>query len=230
MSKSRAGSSSPGFSASQGMTRNKSSKAEGKVNNGVAGAGRREFSSPVSLQRIGGTGLTWEVQADEKQRQALARRFGLPRVDELSCRFHLKRLGETDVLADGLLTARVVQSCIITGEDVPEEITERFTLRFIPRDNMASEEGEIDLEALMAEEDDEVPYDGQMIDLGEAAAEQLALCLDPYPRKAGSGLDNFVEITPDEESAAGTEAPEEKPPHPFAILQKLKGTPGQDVH
>ena len=34
---------------------------------------------------------------------------------------------------------------------------------------------------------DEIGYADGMLDLGEAAAEQLALALDPYPRSAGRG-------------------------------------------
>ena len=32
------------------------------------------------------------------------------------------------------------------------------------------------------------PFDGSAIDIGEAAAQQLALALDPYPRAAGASL------------------------------------------
>ena len=35
---------------------------------------------------------------------------------------------------------------------------------------------------------DDIPYGGGSIDLGEAAAEQLALALDPYPRRPGAVL------------------------------------------
>jgi len=54
------------------------------------------------------------------------------------------------------------------------------------------------------ESDDEIPYLGASIDLGEATVEQLALTLDPYPRKPDAVL------------------PEEELPdavvHPFAAL------------
>lgn len=48
----------------------------------------------------------------------------------------------------------------------------------------AGEESEdADPEAL-----DEIPYTNGMLDLGEAAAEQLGLALDPYPRAPGAVL------------------------------------------
>ncbi|MDB5401383.1 MAG: hypothetical protein JWQ55_3401, partial [Rhodopila sp.] len=53
---------------------------------------------------------------------------------------------------------------------------------------------------------DEIPFDANLIDLGEAAAEQLGLALDPYPRMPG------VELPL---------AEDEPNPHPFAALRRL---------
>ena len=55
------------------------------------------------------------------------------------------------------------------------------------------------------ESEDEIVYDGSTIDLGEAATEQLALGLDPYPRKPGATLD-------DEADAPSSS--------PFAVLRR----------
>ena len=54
---------------------------------------------------------------------------------------------------------------------------------------------------------DEIPYPAGAIDLGEAAIQQLALALDPYPRR------------PDLPEA-GEELPDT--PHPFAALAALR--------
>ena len=56
-------------------------------------------------------------------------------------------------------------------------IDEPVALRFV--DNFGAVDGEIELsdDAL-----DTVPIDGGAVDLGEAAAETLALALDPFPR------------------------------------------------
>lgn len=183
----------------------------------VAGAGKAELSRRIPLSRIG-NGLEERVDANAQERNALAKRFGLVDLEALACVFDLKRAGDDVVMAEGTLRARAVQSCIITGEPVPEEISERFTLRFLPRDVMP-DDGDLDLEALLAEEADDVPYEGNAIDIGEAAAEQLSLCLDPYPRKAGSGLESFVEVTPVEEEESAEKSGR---PNPFAALKKLQ--------
>ena len=74
--------------------------------------------------------------------------------------------------------------------------------------------GEIELDAEAA--DGPEPLAGPEIDLGEVAAEQLGLAIDPYPRRAGAEV-------PAE--WAGEPAPEPSPPekvNPFAALGKLK--------
>ena len=75
---------------------------------------------------------------------------------------------------------RLRQSCVVSLEDFDSELAERFSVRFVPE---GRESPELDLEA-----DDEITYQGASIDLGEAASEQLALALDPFPRKPGAEL------------------------------------------
>jgi hypothetical protein len=53
-------------------------------------------------------------------------------------------------------------------------VEERFSVRCVPA---GEETDDTDPETL-----DEIGYQDGMLDLGEAAAEQLALALDPYPR------------------------------------------------
>ena len=71
---------------------------------------------------------------------------------------------------------------MVSLEPVEQRVTEQFAIRFVP----AGTEREDD----DPESPDEVPYEGRTIDLGEAAAEQLALALDPYPRAPGVTLDS----------------------------------------
>ena len=108
---------------------------------------------------------------------ALARRFGLVAIDALEARYALRR-DAAGVLAKGHLKARVTQSCVVTGEPLPATLDEDFAIRFLPEpDDDAADEVE-----LSEDECDTVFYSGGTIDLGEAAAETLALALDPFPR------------------------------------------------
>lgn len=137
-----------------------------------------EFSRPHRLDQIGTGESNITVEADEKERTALARRFDLVALDHLAARFVLRR-DATGVRATGHLSAAVTQSCGVTGEPLPAKIEEDFAIRFLPEPTEDESHDEIEL----AEEDlDTVFYTGSALDLGEAAAETLALALDPFPR------------------------------------------------
>ncbi len=92
-----------------------------------------------------------------------------------------------------------VAAAVRRDDDVEQAVQEAFSIQFVPAGTEAPDD---DLEA-----PDQIPYAGGVIDLGEAAAEQLALALDPYPQK------------PDAEAL---EAEEDVVPHPFAALAKLR--------
>lgn len=144
-----------------------------------------ELSRPLTIARIGATPLATEVIADPEECRRLAGRMRIPSVLALTCGFVLRREPGA-IRADGQLRARVVRVCVVSLDEFETEIAEAFTLRFVPE---GAESAEIDPEA-----DDEVPYAGATIDLGETAAEQLALALDPYPRKPGATLEEEAPI------------------------------------
>jgi uncharacterized metal-binding protein YceD (DUF177 family) len=161
-----------------------------------------EFSRPLALGRIGAQGREETVTADAAECAALAARFGLEAIAALSCRFALRfgqGRGEGGRLhAEGELHAVVTQRCVATLDPFPATIDETFSIIFVPPELLR--------EDVDPEGPDELPIEGDAIDLGEAAAEQLALSLDPYPRKPG---------------LAEAEA-EPSRPSPFAALAKLK--------
>jgi uncharacterized metal-binding protein YceD (DUF177 family) len=157
-----------------------------------------EFHRPLSLDRIGAHGLDLTIDATPAECSALAVRMNLPAVLAVSCVFHLIREGRDIVLARGVLRARITQTCVISLDDFDTPVEEVFQVRFVPS---GEESDDIDPES-----DDEIPFEGNQIDLGEAAAEQLGLALDPYPRMPG------VEMPVSED---------EPEPHPFAALRRL---------
>lgn len=138
-----------------------------------------EFSRPERLDTIGERARAVAVSADAAERAALARRFALVAVDRLEGQFTLRR-DAAGFLVDGRVSAAVVQACSITGDPVPATIDEPVALRFVTG---MTGEGEIELsdDAI-----DEVEIEGDAIDLGETAAETLALALDPFPRAPGA--------------------------------------------
>ncbi|HVJ00871.1 MAG TPA: YceD family protein [Sphingomonas sp.] len=137
-----------------------------------------EFSRPHRLDQIGAGEAQIEVTADPEERTALARRFGLKAVDRLEARFALRR-DAAGVIARGHLSGAVTQACVVTDEALPAKIEEDFAIRFLPEPGEGEAADEVELSE---DECDTVFYSGGAIDLGEAAAETLALALDPFPR------------------------------------------------
>lgn len=166
-----------------------------------------EFSRLQRLDKIGAGENRVAIEADEAERAALAQRFGLIAIERLAADYVVQR-DAAGILGRGHLSGAVVQACGVTGAPVPAAIKEVFAIRFVPEGSPAGDEIEL------SEEDcDTVFYSGGAIDLGEAAAETLALALDPFPR------------SPDAETAlrdAGVLSEEEA--GPFAALAKLKST------
>lgn len=141
-----------------------------------------EFHRPVPVDRL--PAQEHSVVATPGECAALARRMAIPAVLSLTCRFRLRAEAGGIVLAEGALSARVVRDCVVSLDPFEMDVAERFRVRFVPTVmEPEDEEGWLD-----PAEDDEIGYGGSTVDLGEAAAEQLALALDPYPRKPGAEM------------------------------------------
>ena len=139
-----------------------------------------ELSRPYDATRLPAAEQVIEASAEECA--ALARRFGLVAVQSLAARIMLKADGPT-VRATGQLKADVVQSCAVSGEDLPVKIAEPIALHFVPPADSPESEEEIELEA---EDLDEIEMEGTRFDLGEAVAQSLALAIDPYLEGPGA--------------------------------------------
>ena len=150
-------------------------------------------------------GRTFDITASESERAALAERFSLVAVNGLTASVTLSRDGEK-VSASGTLKADIVQSCAISGDDLPARIDEHLAFHFVPATNDHEPDEEVELEEADL---DEIPYEGDRFDLGEAVAQSLALAIDPFA--AGPAADRV-------RKEVGLDAPAKE--NPFA---KLKG-------
>ncbi|MDX5982978.1 YceD family protein [Sphingomonas echinoides] len=159
-----------------------------------------EFSRLERIDTIGEGARSVSITANAAERGALAERFGLLAVDRLEATFRVQR-DAAGVVARGEVRAAVVQACSVTEEPLPVTVSEDVALRFVTEQEAAAEEEiELDLDAL-----DTMPYDGAAIDLGEAAAETMALALDPFPRgpNAAAALRAAGVISEEEAKPAG---------------------------
>ncbi len=118
-----------------------------------------------------------EIEATEPERAALAARFGITAIDRLVARITLTDEGPA-IDAVGTFEADLIQPCAVSGEDFAVHVSEPIALRFVPRSTSSvAPEAEIELEA---DQLDEIEYEGEMFDLGEAVAQSLGLAIDPY--------------------------------------------------
>lgn len=179
-----------------------------------------EFSRTVSVMDIPPSGLDLEFEASAEERARLAKRFDLLALDQL--RAWLRLIPSKDLfLLEARLEAHLSQACVVTLEPVPSRIVVDFSRRYGDDAALSKaraailREIDIDVEA----EDEPDPIENGKIDLGEAVAEELALSLDPFPRKPGASLENG----PWTVQEPGSEA------SPFAKLSKLQDKLGKKV-
>ncbi|NNM78329.1 DUF177 domain-containing protein [Sphingomonas sp. ID1715] len=173
-----------------------------------------EFSRIVAADTVDERPKQIEIGADADERRRLAGRFRLQAIDRLSARVALARRAGI-IHADGEVDAAVVQSCVVTGEAMPAEVKAPFSVRYLPDAYVRSSEEEVELSS---EDCDTLPLEGNQIDLGELAAETLALALDPFPRCAGAD-----EALREAGMSDGAEA------GPFAALKALKDKLGGET-
>jgi uncharacterized metal-binding protein YceD (DUF177 family) len=167
-----------------------------------------ELSRRLRLDRVPPAGMTLDIAADEKEREALARRFGVLAIPDLTAdvTVHAERGGAWRV--DGRLRATVVQACGITLEPVEQHIDESFTVRF--SDQM--EAVDRDTGELVVDVEAPEPLDGDSLDLGDVVADELGVAIDPFPRKPGAQLGDILP------AASATSAEDS----PFAALAGLR--------
>ncbi|MCP3734140.1 DUF177 domain-containing protein [Sphingomonas sp. RP10(2022)] len=134
-----------------------------------------EFSRPERLDAIGAGEREVRIAATEAERAALAARFGVLSVARLDAVLAVKREA-AGIAVRGRVTGAVVQACSVTGVPLDATIDEPVALLFVERLD-DQEEVELDEGAL-----DTVEIEGGAVDLGEAAAETMALALDPFLR------------------------------------------------
>ncbi len=169
---------------------------------------------PIAVAQIPETGLHRDIEADQTVRDAVADVGGLRKVLLVQASLDVtpERGGRFHVV--GRVRARIGQTCVVTLEEIENDIDEPVDLVFVPPEQMPEMAALID----EAEDSDEEvpdppePIENGLIDLGRVATDALFLAVDPYPRKPGAVFEPVVE----------TDDPED---HPFAALKALKVEP-----
>lgn len=136
-----------------------------------------EFSRELEIARVPSGGRAFAIVADAAERAALADRFDLVAIGELRASGRVAWLPGREVLVlEGRLEAEVTQRCVRTLEPVPVRLSVPLRRSFVTQP-AGTEAIVVDPEA-----DEPEPLEGGRLDLGEIAAEELVLALDPYPK------------------------------------------------
>lgn len=173
-----------------------------------------EFSRPLAVERIASTGTELTIEASEEEREALALRFGIPAVHAFSATFVATPWRRGGVQVRGQFAATVELVSVVSLEPFTTDVAEPM-VRYYQADTGPGHHPDVlGVESLEDEEPDVIS--GGSVDLGEIAAESLALALDPYPRKPGEVFEHEI-------AHGGTDGGEEqRQDNPFAVLSRLK--------
>lgn len=173
------------------------------------------FSYPVKVGHISANPVEVHVEADAKERAGLARLWNVLEVTSLKAVMSIARWKKDGVRVKGHVSARIVQSCVVTLEPVETAIEEDFEQIFVPEGSklarlVTDDAGEMVLDP----EGPDLPesFTGDSVDAGEAVAECVALAIDPYPRKAGVEFAGHIE----------DDGEKDVKPSPFAALKDWK--------
>jgi hypothetical protein len=158
------------------------------------------YSEPIRLHQVPG-GVKRTLEPDAAARARIVKALDLASLDAFTAEMDLAP-SPAGWRLSGRVSARLAQTCGITLEPLPLEIDASFALTL-------AEAVEEDSEEIIITLDDESPdlIENGQIDLGQYAVEQLALRLDPFPRKPGA---EFVQ------------PPEPAEISPFAVLKQLR--------
>lgn len=176
-----------------------------------------EFSRAFCRADLAGECDTVHLEANAKERAALAVRLGLVAVGALDAHLEVRAWRRDGLAVSGRFRAVVVQTCVITLDPFETVVEEEVSARFAPAGSRAAEasRSQIEIDPL-ADDEAEVLVEG-CADLGELIVEQLSTGLDAHPRKPGSDfqavLSELDPRDPDTDDAGSG---------PFAALAQLR--------
>lgn len=167
----------------------------------------------VPLKELTGEPVAFDLQASAADLETLRRRFDLVGLADLRATGAIHPLrGGAGLKVEGRLRAEVTQNCVVTLEPVIQRIDEAFALEFgATGDIVDAASGDL---VLLPEQEQPEPMPENGLDVGELVAEQLALAIDPYPRKEGADLQSVLRRHGIDQEAGK--------PNPFAALAALK--------
>lgn len=174
----------------------------------------------VDLDRLGRSGAAVDIVASESECLALSKRFGFLDLSGFAARVTVDLQIGGQVVVEGRLRGKIVQACVLSLEPVSQVLDDAFRIVF-KKDLTEEFDPESGEAVLNAQADAPEPLEGNMLDVGEIVAEQLALMADPYPRRPGVKLEDVLR-QPKGSPRRGGDGQQR---HPFAGLAALRDKP-----
>ena len=164
------------------------------------------WSVLVRIMDVPMQGAHQVLEAGEPERARIARELTLLDCSHLDADLRLKPWFD-GVELSGTWNARIAQACGVSLERLDQTLSGEFLVHVVPQGSLHApgpdHVGDIDFDA---QEPPDVSADG-CIDLAGYVVEQLALEIDPFPRKPGA---EFLPPSADPEFS------------PFAVLKRLR--------
>lgn len=177
--------------------------------------GDAPFSYLVKVGHISANPVTVRLEANERERQGLAKMWDILSVDRLRAELQVAKWKKDGLRIKGRVQAKIRQACVVTLEPVEAEIDEPVDQIFVPENSrLARRAADDNGELLLDPDGDDLPetFTGDTIDAGVVVAEAVALAIDPYPRRADVVFEGHIEDTGENDSKR----------NPFAVLKDWK--------
>ncbi|WP_425408389.1 YceD family protein [Hyphococcus sp.] len=143
-----------------------------------------ELSHEIDITALPRHGRSAQLRADENARLDIARRLGVIAVNKLEGDLNITA-SSAEILVAGALNASLTRECVASLEEMTEEISETFEVSFLRGGEYGfAAGGAADESAWDGETTPPEIHEGDVFDLGEFLVQQLALAMDPFPRKA----------------------------------------------
>lgn len=154
----------------------------------MSGTAESPVSWKVATARLPAKGVAIWFEATAEQRDALAAAHGLVAVGAFRVDATVRPWRSDGVAVSGRVEADIVQTCVVSLEELPAHIDAEISALFVPEGSRLSKPAPgAASEVVLDPDGPDAPetFAGDTIDAGALAEEFFALAIDPYPRKPG---------------------------------------------
>jgi uncharacterized metal-binding protein YceD (DUF177 family) len=174
------------------------------------------FSFPIKVGHVASNAVTITIEADEKEREGLAKLWNIVGVDGLKADVRLSRWKRDGIRVSGTFRGDLKQMCVASLQPITTLIDDEFTAHFVPETSKLARRDDIQNGEIIIDVDGpDIPdtFTANTIDSGEVVAEYAALVIDPYPRDPQAHI---------AEKFQASDVEDDKAPSPFAALASIK--------